>query len=140
MSKVKVYDRFNPPPSRGLVCNDGMTQAEFAVECDINHIMDKYTRTGTVATRTDMGRFGDFSNVGDFQDAQNLIIKSRGQFSALSSKVRARFENDPGKFLAWVHDPKRVSGDFEEVGMDMSSEFVKRKAEAAAAVVPPVAK
>lgn len=133
-----VYDRYNFPPSKGLVSPPGLTQNEHARECDINLIMEKYLRTGTVAQRADMGRFGDFSEAGDFHEAQNVLVKARGQFAALSSKVRERFQNDPGRFLAWVHDPARKSADFDEVGLDMSAEYVSaRDAAKAAAGVPP---
>ncbi|AXH77657.1 MAG: DNA pilot protein [Microviridae sp.] len=141
---VKVYDRYNVrrPSPGGLVCGPGLTQNEHARDCDINVIMDKYLRTGTVAQRTDMGRFGDFSEDVDFHAAQNVIAKSREQFSALSAKVRERFGNDPAKFLGWVHAPGRKADDFEAIGMDMSVDYVngKKAAEAAAgaAVVPPV--
>lgn len=136
MSDYEVYHRFNAPGHPGLVCGPGLTQSEHAVECDINHIMDKYTRTGTVATRTDMGRFGDFSDGVDFHEAQNVIVKARDQFSALASRVRAKFDNDPAKFLDWVHAKERVAKDFEDIGMDMSAEY---RSKAAAKAVPPVA-
>ena len=82
-----VYDPYNHPPYPGVTFDAGVTQAEHARDCDINVIMEKYLRSGTVAARTDMGTYGDFSEGTDFHEAQNLIIKARGQFGALSGQV-----------------------------------------------------
>jgi len=51
--------------------------------------------------------FEDVSDI-DFQAAQNLIADAKSMFLDIPSGIRARFDNDPGKLLDWVHDPKNA--------------------------------
>lgn len=114
----KLYHRFSPPQHVGRTdFGPSMTRQEFKDECDINRIMAQALKTGTIAQRPDLSRYGDFSQADDFHSAQNLIIKARGQFDALPSKVRDRFGNDPEKFLAFIHDPKTTVDDCHELGI-----------------------
>lgn len=83
----------------------GRTKQSFREECDINFIMKRYTRTGRLPEliRTD-GKYGDYSNAGDFREAQDIICHAKEQFSALSSRQRERFNNDPARFLDFMND------------------------------------
>lgn len=77
-------------------------------ECDINNIMKRFLKNGASAL-TDLIRqdptYGDFSSLPEFVDAMNLINHAHDQFSHLSARVRARFDNDPAKFLEFANDP-----------------------------------
>lgn len=117
-----------------------LTRAEFALESDINTIMRNATKSGVMPTRTDMARYGDFSAAPDFMEAQNIVIRARAQFASLPSELRNRFENDPGKFLAWITDKNVSLDDVQRYGL-LSEEGVKRVAERkrAAAAPPPAA-
>lgn len=84
------------------------TQQQFQAECDVNVIAARLSAGQPVSVRSDMGRFGDFSEAPDFYEAQNLVIRARDQFMSLPAKVRARFDNDPGKLLAFVADRKNL--------------------------------
>jgi len=84
---------------------DGRTHQSFKNECDINRIMARHRKTGLVKQRQDRPQYGDFSNVGDYQQALDLVITAEAMFSELSSDVRARFQNDPQQFLNFVDDP-----------------------------------
>lgn len=128
MKKVIVRRNFEYVDTPGLVCGPGKTRQEFIQECDVNTIMANALRTGTVPTRTDMARYGDFSSGADYFEAQNILIKGREQFMALSSKVREKFGNDPGKFLAWIHDEKVSLEEKHELGL-LSEEGVRKVAE-----------
>lgn len=95
----------------GIDCQDNpltpsQTRQSDAESCDINRIMAKYMRDGMFdwANRFE-GQFGDVSDVGTFQEATQIILKAEQMFGALSSEIRTKFDNDPGKFLNFVSDP-----------------------------------
>jgi len=81
-----------------------MAQQHFKDECDINQIMARYQRTGILTENPGSLRplFGDFSNVSDFQSAQNAILDVHDSFMTLPSNIRARFNNDPGYLLEFL--------------------------------------
>ncbi|WNK12464.1 MAG: internal scaffolding protein [Microvirus sp.] len=86
----------------------GRTKQSFKEECDINTLMAKYLKTGQMDhVNQALPRFECVSDH-DFQSAQNLIADAKSMFENIPSAVRARFENNPGKLLDWVHDPKNV--------------------------------
>lgn len=86
----------------------GRTKQEFGPECDINTLMGKYLRTGQMDhVNQRLPQFADVSDI-DFQAAQNLIADAKAMFLDIPSEVRSRFDNDPGKLLDWVHDPKNA--------------------------------
>lgn len=102
-----MYSRFNLPPRRPVMNDEpSMAQQHFKDECDINQIMARYQRTGILTENPGSSRplFGDFSNVSDFQSAQNAILDVHESFMSLPSSIRARFDNDPGLLLDFLSD------------------------------------
>lgn len=102
-----MYSRFNLPPRRPVMNTEpSMAQQHFKDECDINLIMSRYQRTGILTENPGSLRplFGDFSNVSDFQSAQNAILDVNDSFMSLPSSIRARFNNDPGYLLDFLSD------------------------------------
>lgn len=82
------------------------TQQSMAAECDINNIMRQYEQTGLIAHVNQYeGEYGDFTDVVDYQTACNVVMMANEMFSTLPSAVRARFQNDPSAFLAFVDNP-----------------------------------
>lgn len=84
-----------------------MAQQQFKDECDVNVIIDRYTKTGVVPeelVNASAGVYGDFSGVGDYMDMQNRLIAARESFDLLPSKVRSRFNDDPAELIAFVSD------------------------------------
>lgn len=91
-----------------------MTQQQYANECDLNNLVDKNMRFKDPAFLTKLQMFGsgekvepiygDFASVPDFQNAMNTINTATEQFMSMPSKIRARFDNDPVKLLAFVND------------------------------------
>lgn len=80
------------------------TKQEFKDECDINSIMRRYITQGVLPTNVKVGRYGDFSGVGDYRECLETLETARSQFMALPSDVRKRFGNDPAAFLSFVSD------------------------------------
>lgn len=87
---------------------ESRTKQSFAAECDINTIMRRYVSTGVVPGNARVGRYGDFSNVGDYLEAQSVILEANQQFKALPANVRERFKNNPALMLEFVADKANV--------------------------------
>lgn len=105
--------------------SESYVQSAYKDECDVNRIMEKFNRTGLLPQLINSNpRFGDFSEVPDFQEAQNIIATANSQFAALPAKLRDRFRNDPAEFLAFVHDEKN-KGELAELGL-LKPEAVER--------------
>jgi phage internal scaffolding protein len=84
------------------------THQSFRNEANINTIMAKAYKTGQmpIATHDIKARFGDFSNIPDYQSAQNMIIHANNAFAELPSDIRKRFGNDPQELLEFLDNPK----------------------------------
>lgn len=99
---------FNTSPSR--------TKQAHKQECDINHILARYKRTGVLDfQQRHEPQYGDVTAI-DFQEAQFTVAKANGMFAAMPAHLRARFDNDPGKFLTFVHD-ERNRVEAEDLGL-----------------------
>lgn len=81
------------------------TKQQFKDECDINTIMRKFEKTGVLPPLSRQGMYGDFTTIPDYQTACDMVIAADSQFMKLSSRIRERFQNDPGKFLKFATDP-----------------------------------
>ena len=123
--RFSVLEDFHPGTTS---VGESMTHQEFKDECDINRIMSRALRTGVLPVGVSVGRYGDFADVGDFHAAQQVIIESQRQFEAMPSKLRSRFENDAGKFLAWIQTAS--VDEASEFGL-LSEEAIARRAASA---------
>lgn len=113
---LKQYER-----QRVLIRFDGhpsLAHQSFRDECDINNIMKKFERTGLLDhVNEHEGNYGDFTDLpASYHEAQNQVIRAQEMFLSVPSKIRARFNNDPGEFLAYVEDPANVEG-MRELGL-----------------------
>lgn len=111
-SVPKLHTEWNPPEDVGIDCSvePSMTQQNFKDECDINNIMARYETTGLIEFRNDVesGRYLDLASAVDFHTAQNLVIAAQDAFMSIPPDIRAKFDNDAAKFLAFVEDPKNA--------------------------------
>lgn len=105
--------------AEGIVFTEpSMTQQHFKDETMIDNILQKYAETGFLTDPFTPKRpiqFGDFSDVKDFQTAQNAIALATEYFESLPANVRVSFNNSPQEFLNALNDPERRSK-LEELG------------------------
>lgn len=101
-----AYDR---RPRAGMVFGEkGRTKQAMKAECDINLIVASYKRTGTVAhMRRTVADYG-FAPAVTLQEALDSLHVAESLFMELPAKVRKRFNNDAGSFLAFVQDPANL--------------------------------
>lgn len=85
--------------------NSPFTKQEFKDEADINILMQRYQNNGEIpAINQRAPQFLD-ATCFDYQKNMEQIAEANSIFAELPSSMRNRFENDPGKFLAFCGDP-----------------------------------
>lgn len=106
------YDTDIASEESGLVCpEETLTIQSEKDDADINLIVERFKVTGTLPQRDLPPMLGDFLEVTDFHTAQNIVRQAQESFNELDGKIRARFNNDPGEFIAFCEE----SGNLEEL-------------------------
>lgn len=131
---VEFYTRYNAPKSPiADSSKPSLTQQEFKESCDINNILAKFSvqaqALGVEPSQLmpqDQGTYGDFSNLDDFQTAQNKIAFLNDQFSNLPSDVRRRFGDNLNNFITAISDPTRID-ELGELGVWNKESFLEFK-------------
>ena len=94
----------------------GLTRQEFKDECQIDNIIEKYTKTGILNhVNKYEPQYGEATQH-DYKSAMDLVVSAQAMFDDLPAQVRAEFNNDPGDFLDFVSKPENVDK-FEDVGL-----------------------
>lgn len=82
------------------------TDQSFKKDCDVNHIMKKYIKTGQVShLAKKQGYFADVSQIPDLLTATQNIQTAQELFAELPSDVRLRFKNNPTELYNFLLDP-----------------------------------
>lgn len=106
---VNGIDMMMVDPDTGeLVYDVGKTRQEQAVDADINVIVKRYGLTGQLPlVRPKIPLEADFRDAGDFDlgSALRFVREANDAFMAYPADVRAKFDNDPAKFVAFVENP-----------------------------------
>ena len=108
MPKTKIIFRtaYGEKLKVQLTTIDARTEQSHKEECDINTILKKHNRTGQLDhVRSNEGIYDDFTEH-DYQNSMNIIATANSMFEELPSQMRNKFENDPSKFLNFVHNEK----------------------------------
>ncbi len=88
------------------IYKDGRVKQSFKDETDINKILKRAQKTGTISHLNKFeGRYADFSNF-DFFEAQIMLTKGREIFDALPSEIRSEFAQSQAAFFKYVNDPE----------------------------------
>lgn len=99
------YDMDKASLDNGLTCNDKtLAQQHFKEECDINTIVERFGLTGEVPTLQQLPAYQDYEGIFDFQTAMNQVRLANEEFMTLPAKIRARFNNEPQRFLEFCAD------------------------------------
>lgn len=97
----------NPPLRVTLDTGDeSLVEQHHKDDCDITKILKKYDKTGLITHVNQMrADYGDFTNLNEYQESLNLVIKAQNSFNELPSSLRKKFNNDPGQFMEFVSNP-----------------------------------
>lgn len=101
-SDIDMSDQRNPD-------NVSRTRQEFAEECDINTIMERYEATGVIShVNHAEPMYLDTTIYPDLRGALDAFRDATQSFNALPAKVRKEFDNDPQKFVDFASDPANL--------------------------------
>lgn len=101
-------------PERAVKLPDGKTEypdaslakQSFAQECDINYILKNNALVAPLTPEQYQAQnFVDLGNAVDYHFAKNYLIEANNAFMSLDANIRARFQNDPGRFFDFVQNP-----------------------------------
>lgn len=103
----KIFSAYGPKRKVALsFVGEGRTKQSFKAECDINNIMKRYLKTGILDfVSKHAPRYGD-CRVKDYQDSMLVVAEARSMFEAMPAELRARFNNEPAEFLAFMEDER----------------------------------
>lgn len=102
-----AYERSSKP---GMTFEKpSLTQQHFKDDCDINKVIERFTRTGLLPQYPgeDM-QYGDYTSSVDYHEAMTIVAQAKQQFEALPSSVRDKFDNDPAKMLDFVSKKENI--------------------------------
>ncbi len=98
----------NGPRTQVKKYTDGRTKQSFRDECDIEKIMCRAAKSGTISHLAKFeGIYADFSDF-DFQEHMNKLNRGREVFDALPAEVRREFGQSPQAFFDYVNDPANL--------------------------------
>ncbi len=93
---------------RKIKYNDGRTKQSFKDETDINKILQRAQKAGTLShLEKYQGSYGDFADF-DFFESSLQLAKGGEIFDALPSELRSEFHQSPAEFFDYVNDPKNL--------------------------------
>lgn len=99
------YDVEAASNESALKCDDeSLTIQSAKDEADINTIVRRFGLTGELPGDVQMPQSGDFTNAVDFHACMNLVREAQDEFLRVPADIRARFLNDPARFMAFVED------------------------------------
>lgn len=101
------YDRREVTVKTGLACLDISLTAKDQAE-DVNDLVKKFGITGKMPTTMRMPQFGDFTEVGTYQECLEAVKDAQNEFMKLPAVIRERFNHDPEELLQFVSDEKNA--------------------------------
>lgn len=85
------------------------TEQHHKETCDIHNVIKQHASGLFAHVTKAKGSYGIFTEVNEYQVSLNTVRKAEEDFSKIPSDIRARFQNDAGKFFEFVTDPKNES-------------------------------
>lgn len=107
-------------------------------EVDINVIVQRHGHDMELIAKTaalTQFVYDDVSD-NDFEETMNLMIRAKDTFSNVPSKIRAQFDNNPAKFMDFVHNPEN-SDKLVEMGLANPPEPAPEPVQVAVVSQPP---
>lgn len=86
-----------------------MARQEFAEECDINTIMERYQRTGVLPANAPEPVYYDFTEIpDDLLGVLRMMDEAQEAFMQLPAKVRLEFGNNAAEFVEFATQPSNL--------------------------------
>ncbi len=105
------------PPVIACTAEEGKTKQSEAKAANINTMVANYKRTGAFENVSRIaGQYEDITEMGDYKDSCNRVVRAQELFGALPATVRERFQNDPEQMIKFVLD-KNNRTEAEKLGL-----------------------
>lgn len=82
-----------------------LTKQSFRDETDVNQIMSRFSRGGSLPKGDRPHQYGNFVGL-DYREMQNALVYANDMFAELPADMRRRFDNDPGNLVEYLSDPQ----------------------------------
>jgi phage internal scaffolding protein len=105
-----------PPKSPVQAGNRSKTQQQYRDRTDIKNIMGTYQRGGRLPIQSGSPMYGDFSEVGTYQQCLERVRAVQSEFENLPSGVRKRFRNNPAELIDFVMNEENRE-EAEKIGL-----------------------
>lgn len=105
------YDFYKSSGVRGDIgeFEPSLTRQEFAEECDINSIMQRYETTGAIShVNRAEPMYLDTTLYPGLQASMDAFREASAAFNALPAVVRREFDNDAQRFVDFAVDPQNI--------------------------------
>lgn len=131
---------FHSPKSRRVrfsTIGVSLTQQSSKDECDIHIIMRKAEKHGIVTHLNKYaGTYSDMVSAPNYHEAMVLLANANSMFESVPSSIRAKFGNDPARFLDFMQNENNRDK-ILKMGLDVSHLPKPSPAAPAAPAVPP---
>ena len=82
-----------------------LTVQSMTEDADINVLMRRMGVTGKMPENVRIPTYGDFSEITDYRGALEAVRAAHDAFMEIPAELRARFDNDPQRYMDWCADP-----------------------------------
>lgn len=104
----KLYDFKKRSDASGVEGGVSSTVQADMADADINTIVRRFGLVGEMPEALGIPQYGDFTGISDYRSALDAIGYAQEQFAQIPAEIRAKFQNDPGEWMSWIHDPANV--------------------------------
>lgn len=102
----RIVSQWTGGPHRPRGEGESRTKQAFAKDADINRILERFRKTGTLPPGKGVPEYLDVSEVGDYKTAMDQLIQAEEDFRMLPYDVREACDHNAGKFLDMMADPE----------------------------------
>lgn len=92
-----------------------LTKPQFAKECDLHTIIDRFMRTGQLPASSPRPTIDDATgSPGSFDELMQNAVAVQQSFDALPADERAKFDNDPAVWLQALQESEKQENKDEQ--------------------------
>lgn len=82
--------------------NPSKTKQSFKQECDINHIINRFSKTGQIPLTNPLEKQYGFAPETDLKKSLDLIHELRHEFENLDPEIKSEFNNNSHEYAAFL--------------------------------------
>lgn len=116
--------RFSEPLNPQCPPGEKPAKQEFKDDADINSIMRKFQKTGTIDHSAQYALEYGIATPHTLHEAMNIVTRAESMFAELPSSLRKKFEHSAAKFLDFVQDEANYE-EARELGLQLAPEAAK---------------